>query len=309
VTKEDNVSACCNLVIWDGIATGFVVWAEMLEKFPSMQPIQYIITSIIAGFVMIMLLNVKIIGTILSIICSGIWSYLGYLLIGQFTDLKKISLPWTILILVVLFILALGLHGMSKEDLGKTSDGRETFHFDRTKKKGFGKRKEFPEDVYYENAMEEIQLILDDFTVEGNTYIELHDEIINKGLKPDFIYEFDKEINAMHITMDSYIEQVNAASTEETLQYLRNSMINLKSRIIQMNNQMSQYIKSMNQTSNNNINQVVYFADCTDLESLNKRYKALCQVYHPDTGNGSSDIFTKMSDEYRLLKEKYEHHV
>jgi membrane protein DedA with SNARE-associated domain len=72
---------------------------------------------VIAGFVMMILLNVKIIGTILTLISSGIWAYLGYLLIGEFTDLKKLNIAWTILILVVLFILSFGLHVLSKEDL------------------------------------------------------------------------------------------------------------------------------------------------------------------------------------------------
>ena len=49
-----------------------------------------------------------------------------------------------------------------------------------------------------------------------------------------------------------------------------------------------------------------YFNDCNSMESLQKRYKDLCKVYHPDMGNGSAEIFAEIQAAYENLKKKYE---
>lgn len=49
-----------------------------------------------------------------------------------------------------------------------------------------------------------------------------------------------------------------------------------------------------------------YFENCDSLESLNKRYKDLVKVYHPDQGNGSAEVFNKILEEYEELKARYE---
>lgn len=46
----------------------------------------------------------------------------------------------------------------------------------------------------------------------------------------------------------------------------------------------------------------IFFNGCDDLDSLNKRYRDLCKVYHPDMGNGSTDVFQKLNAEYEMLK-------
>lgn len=49
-----------------------------------------------------------------------------------------------------------------------------------------------------------------------------------------------------------------------------------------------------------------YFKDCDSKESITKRYRDLCKVYHPDMGNGSSEIFNKIQNEYNKIRKKYE---
>lgn len=49
-----------------------------------------------------------------------------------------------------------------------------------------------------------------------------------------------------------------------------------------------------------------YFAGCDSMESLQKRYKDLCKVYHPDMVNGSAEIFAIIKATYEKLKKKYE---
>lgn len=49
-----------------------------------------------------------------------------------------------------------------------------------------------------------------------------------------------------------------------------------------------------------------YFADCKNKREIKRRYHDLCKVYHPDSGNASSDIFCKLNAEYLELMSQYE---
>ena len=49
-----------------------------------------------------------------------------------------------------------------------------------------------------------------------------------------------------------------------------------------------------------------YFADCKNRTEIKRRYHDLCKVYHPDSGNASSDIFCKINAEYLTLMSEYE---
>jgi len=45
-------------------------------------------------------------------------------------------------------------------------------------------------------------------------------------------------------------------------------------------------------------NDQTFFAGCKTEEQIKKRYKDLCKVYHPDMGNGDSETFTAIKEEY-----------
>ena len=45
-----------------------------------------------------------------------------------------------------------------------------------------------------------------------------------------------------------------------------------------------------------------YFDGCTTREQVQKRYRDLCKVYHPDMGNGSAEVFAQINREYEQLK-------
>lgn len=51
----------------------------------------------------------------------------------------------------------------------------------------------------------------------------------------------------------------------------------------------------------NSENVAGFFVDCKDEKAIKKRYHDLCKVYHPDSGNVSSNIFYRIKDEYDSL--------
>lgn len=48
-----------------------------------------------------------------------------------------------------------------------------------------------------------------------------------------------------------------------------------------------------------------FFADCKDQASVKRRYRDLCRVYHPDNGNGSPEVFNRITEEYEKLMTQY----
>lgn len=45
-----------------------------------------------------------------------------------------------------------------------------------------------------------------------------------------------------------------------------------------------------------------YFSGCNTLEKLEKRYKALCKAYHPDTEGGDEETFKLLQEEYERVR-------
>ena len=47
-----------------------------------------------------------------------------------------------------------------------------------------------------------------------------------------------------------------------------------------------------------------YFKGCSSLDEVSLRYKKLCLIYHPDSGNGDVDTYIELKDEYEMLKKR-----
>ena len=47
-----------------------------------------------------------------------------------------------------------------------------------------------------------------------------------------------------------------------------------------------------------------FFDGCKSPESIKRRYRELCKVYHPDSGNGSEMLFEAVNEEYRRLMDE-----
>ena len=47
-----------------------------------------------------------------------------------------------------------------------------------------------------------------------------------------------------------------------------------------------------------------FFEGCRTPEQMKKRYRDLCKVYHPDSGNGSETIFEAICEEYNRLMDE-----
>lgn len=48
-----------------------------------------------------------------------------------------------------------------------------------------------------------------------------------------------------------------------------------------------------------------FFQGCNSEASIKKRYKDLSKVYHPDSGNGSGEVFARINSEYEVLMKQF----
>ena len=48
----------------------------------------------------------------------------------------------------------------------------------------------------------------------------------------------------------------------------------------------------------------VFFEGCKTMEEIEKRYRSLAKVYHPDMPTGDKETFQKILEEYNRRKEK-----
>lgn len=58
-------------------------------------------------------------------------------------------------------------------------------------------------------------------------------------------------------------------------------------------------------SSKDSILEPVFFKNCTNLEQIEKTYKKLCQIYHPDQFTGDNEMFLSIKEEYIEVKKRY----
>ena len=48
-----------------------------------------------------------------------------------------------------------------------------------------------------------------------------------------------------------------------------------------------------------------FFNGCNSRTQLDKRYRELCKIYHPDAATGDQELFIEMQQEYKELKGQF----
>ena len=95
--------------------------------------------------------------------------------------------------------------------------------------------------------------------------------------------------------MNSLPNKISVPEFEKLIPQIKR-LDSLKEDIQKLNVKMASYTPEGTGTG--------FFAGCDSLEKLEKRYKALCKTYHPDTEAGDEETFKKMQEEYEELKGK-----
>lgn len=107
--------------------------------------------------------------------------------------------------------------------------------------------------------------------------------------------EYMSQVVELSEKMNSFPDRVPVAEFEKLIPQIQR-LDSLKEDIQKMNVKMAAYTPEGAGTG--------FFAGCDSMEKLEKRYKALCKTYHPDTEAGDEETFKKMQEEYEELKGK-----
>lgn len=138
--------------------------------------------------------------------------------------------------------------------------------------------------------------------VELNTYANNSDVSTLFGEYNAIITE-SKDIRSYFEFLDSYSSDPNVESDKyEVMRDYFNRFQRIRKRLDELQHK---YLGTGN-SATKATTAANYFNGCNSMESLQKRYKDLCKVYHPDMGNGSAEIFTEIQAAYEFLKKKYE---
>lgn len=150
-----------------------------------------------------------------------------------------------------------------------------------------------------QNNFNNLVIVLREKNVEPTRYQQLLSEytvILNTSKEANTKIQTDSGLSPAEMGMlKSTIEKCQA-----DMQTLYNKQLAYLEEVAKQNNNSTNNVSSIKSSTTE------YFTGCDTRESLSKRYRDLCKVYHPDMGNGSSEIFNKIQDEYNALKKKYE---
>lgn len=105
--------------------------------------------------------------------------------------------------------------------------------------------------------------------------------------------QYTSDVDSLIQTISTYNNQIPPEIFDEMVPLIKRLDVN-KQKI----EELTEKILATEQATST----ASFFSGCTSMEKLEKRYKALCKVYHPDSGNGDEETFKCMCGEYEKMK-------
>lgn len=156
-----------------------------------------------------------------------------------------------------------------------------------------------------------ITLSIENFTINSDLFIEKYNNI----LKILEIKENDLIKNRI-IVLSSYFANIQDALSK-ILNLETNLIIKNEYQIDRLNYELNKLVinitdivYSLNNSEKDSTNKIMkkndctFFKNCDSIQTINKRYKSLIKIYHPDNG-GDNFTMNMIVEEYNLLKMKY----
>lgn len=320
VLKRDNLSGCCNLVIWDFFITVFIVSITCSEWFSTpLTGFQKFFIGLLGGILLLVLMNIRFLRNIIMIVFSLFWSMGFYeILDDYFFHFSDYSAPWRYGIGIFMFLVAFAIHIGSAEDLDMLSLDPSQRHkkFSASPNAGNNAASAIQEDLHQCEELFNEAIELADFVQALPNVAEV------LPLKSFVKHNTSKLVRQYH-HLERCIERYNKTLNESSLQQLTTVMdetslmlgeyIDTLRTMIDENNERASYEQTEDEShydysqqseqTTHSSSASSYFKGCDTLEKLNKRYRDLAKVYHSDSGNGSDEVFIEITDEYNRLKD------
>ena len=263
-----------------------------------------IILAIIITGILIGLMAVPYLGHVIHILFSILWTLLGYSILEKIFTLSESPFWQRILSGLIVFFLTLSLHLACAGEMNLIPPLPLSSKL----------RDKPPMDPAVEARLQQ--------------YFDIHDKAMDMIKTVDALPANEHSLplkNYIKQNFSDMIKQMNHLSNS-IANYSRNpdplTLANLNSNLDEIlpilakyNTTFQDLFDAYNQNINNTSSEdketqedthISFFQGCDSLESLNKRYRDLVKVYHPDSGNGNDKVFIEITEEYEKLKPSFE---
>ena len=290
--------------IFESVLIAILLYIFISNSFSNLGVVLSLVLALGITTIFLIFYHERYIGVVLNIITSLLWT----VLITSFLSIFSLFHNNTWLLVIIglgLLYLFLRLHGLDIVDFIKNI-------------KSFKPVK-----------VSSVQDSIDEYKIQYETYLKYKEKLM-----PVFSDILSDPNAPTHIkaTTSDYIVQMNAIEKENKA-FLRISkrktffantqeyILNCTNKLRQLNIEFKEHINILDererkeqekryrqsQQYNQSMKESVssYFNGCNSLNSLKERYRDLCKIYHPDSGNGSQQEFVKIQEEFEILKKKY----
>lgn len=297
-----------NIVVMIDILIVIIVAYNIIESyFSDMGVFLKLALSVGCGIVFVILNMVKIIGRIIQLICAALWTFV----VMELLPVEKMtqgSGVWQWIIGIVVFLVFLALHVVPfmKEDMEK--EKRKPY----TKKNYTIPEQTDIQDACYEQLHSECKMRLDRIMRYFTDMQELFETCRRKysGLNEQCGEEFRK--------LDVYIENnrrmLNKVEVElsigrtdmQSLEEIQNYYPMVETFIAQIRDFCTGFQRaeqegtaySCEKEGEKHADMDMFFAGCTDKESVTRRYRQLMKTFHPDNQNGDQEMTQMLQETY-----------
>lgn len=305
-TTESSIHPCCNLILWD-ILISFTTATRFGGKIlpsPSnfLESIFTLVLLIIIALIPVILMAVPYLGYIVQLIFSIFWTLAGYELLNKIFDLSESPLWQRIIAAFIIFLIIWSIHLTCSNQMN-------LFSFDSFRKIS---HEEFQSTGWA--VQEKVLQCLNryDLAIELTNTVNTLPNNDNSLLLKDYIKnnasKIVRQANHLRNSTARYSRSSTALTLHRMEAALSDSIPLIENYINSLQNLLSDYNQDINaQAAQPKTNsQAIFFKGCNTLESLNKRYKDLVKIYHPDSGNGNDKVFIEITEEYEGLKSSFD---
>lgn len=322
LVKEDNVSSCCNLVIWDFLITMLFVGTLSSNAFPELSMFQCIIIGVLGGILMLLLMAIPILKHVILFLYSLFWSFGVYDLLDEFIHISDYTPLWRYGIGLIIFLIVLVIHFASAADL-EMFDSPSIHHFDQGNQ---GYQTNYANKTSYSSPT--IKMEIGECNEKFKYALSLTEFADKNGLSDKYLpiknfirlnaSKLVRQHNHLQRTLARYNKTLTESSTQRLASVIDDTLLMLDEYIDTLTAMLEDFAANssadseeyqqeqtgdakQSSTSGNDSNSN-YFKGCDTIEKLNKRYHDLIKIYHSDSGNGNDEVFIAITEEYNHLK-------
>lgn len=306
--KTNNVSTCCNLILWDFAFSVLAISSLLIKPFPNLSGFQCFLLGLLGAILLIGLMAIRLFRNILIFIFSVFWAATAYTLIDLLFHISLYSTPWRYGIGIFCFLIMLGIHLMSAEDF-------DLLPHSKNSTPSFTTQDFTEEGTILQNDLVQCMNLMDQAEILTN---QVHLLFSDDDTVQDYITKNFTDIIQQYNDLVKLIKKFNSKNSKNTFNKAVLETTRLTLKLNTYINYLNVLSEKGNANSTNHHQQSKssvehekdstksnYFNGCDTLEKVNKRYRDLVKVYHTDSGNGDTEIFIKITDEYNKLKNRF----